>query len=474
MVTHIYSGGCPSFPYGFCTTNFWGDIPDVVSWDYSMNEAGGDPFGLEAYIRHIMAKYPNKQPKIIVKDTHMAYQRRELLQYYYNQSKTNPLLSRTARDPIVLHTDPAVQPFLNDIRIEAQRPIGFQEWRKFGTPPNAPGHTSHHPAVKEHEFIAWILTMHFLAALEVVALADGMDDEEKAHTFLYQHCPSNDIPSATSNTVPLPEPLNEKAKNSTDAWNSILFGESQLSKSQDWHMNVVQCRTSFEPIVSGDMSEIVVSGGVGDDLDIMLPKSKMYYNSGWVLDLSDDEKRSKRNLDRFQGHGFIDSKKAYYGIFTSGPLQLFLPYESTTGNIQNLPRIGDIANRWFKSIVICEVNERRRSTACNAVFDMHFVVGGVNASQISSIDNTATTYFGKKLCTHMSVPDTSTITSISELKVSGKFLSNKQSKVHRSATISDNQVGLLLTVSVHNHRINRRDESCSISHVVWEQINSIK
>jgi len=70
-------GGIPSFPYGWCMQNFWGLDADVVSWDYSMNEAGGKREGMEAYVRHVMML--DRAPKLIVKDTHMATARRDLL-----------------------------------------------------------------------------------------------------------------------------------------------------------------------------------------------------------------------------------------------------------------------------------------------------------------------------------------------------------------------------------------------------------
>lgn len=430
-----------------------------------MNEAGGDPIGLEAYMRHIMNQYPNQQPKLIVKDTHMAYQRRNLLQYYYNQSLWMPSLSQTARDPIVIHTEPAAEPFLKGISVESDRPVGFQEWRKFGTPLNAPGQTSHHPAVKEHEFIAWILTMYFLSALEVVAIAAGMNNKTDAHSFLYRHCPKPDTVGdvgATRKTL-LPEPMYAAALNSTKSYNSVLFGEKS---GQVWSMNDVHCRTSFEPIVSGDLSGIVLSGGVGEEINVMLPKSKMFYNSGWVLDLGEDEKKAKRNLDRFEGHGFIDRKKGYYGIFASGSLHLFLPHEAKDKD-QRRPVSGDPANLYFKSIVTCEVNEKRRSSACHSVFDIHYMIGGANATQISSIDTPATTYYGRKICTHIMVPATSKLTTVAEIHAAKDF-DRKRSNTHRQVEWRNDQVGLLLTITVTNHRIVRRDDACSISHVVWE------
>lgn len=77
QVRNAAIGGIPSFPYGWCMKNFWGLDADVVSWDYSMNEAGGKPEGLEAYVRHVMML--DRAPKLIVKDTHMAVARRNLL-----------------------------------------------------------------------------------------------------------------------------------------------------------------------------------------------------------------------------------------------------------------------------------------------------------------------------------------------------------------------------------------------------------
>ena len=51
VVRNAAIGGIPSFPYGWCLSNFLGEDSDLVSWDYSMNE-GNDATGLESYIRH--------------------------------------------------------------------------------------------------------------------------------------------------------------------------------------------------------------------------------------------------------------------------------------------------------------------------------------------------------------------------------------------------------------------------------------
>lgn len=77
QVRNAAIGGIPSFPYGFCLSQFLGDDADVVSWDYSMNEAGGVPQGIEAYVRHTLML--ERAPKLLVKDTHMAEKRRNIL-----------------------------------------------------------------------------------------------------------------------------------------------------------------------------------------------------------------------------------------------------------------------------------------------------------------------------------------------------------------------------------------------------------
>lgn len=442
QVNNAAIGGCPAFPYGWCMKNFWGEEPDVVSWDFAMNEAGGDPRGMEAYLRHLW-QLP-RQPKVIVKDTFMATDRRLLLQTYVQQHNI-------LHDPVVVHTEPAVRPFLD--RPEHSRPEGFRSWREFGSPLGAPGQALHHPAVKEHELIAWLLTMHFLSALQVVATSDEVSN-------LLQ-CPTPN----PNYLVPPPQTL--MANNSTDVWNTLMYGRP--SHTGFWLMNQVQCRTTFEPIVDGDLSSIIVSGSEGESLDVMLPKSKMYYNRGWVLDLSDGEKQAKRKLNIFGGLGFLDSKKAYYGLKSSGILRFLLPYEisgSSNNTLISQQKVGDRAKDWFQSVTICQVNERREGGACNAEQDLHLTLGGLNITNASMIDAARTLYLGKKLCVYLPVPETALLTSRKVLTANETpdlvFVDNVDEE-------RENRVGLALEVSIINNHIIRREQACSVSHVVWEQ-----
>jgi hypothetical protein len=338
----------------------------------------------------------------------------------------------------VFHSDPAAEPFLS--LPEKHRPPGFVDWRKFGAPPEAPGQASHHPAVKEHEMIAWLLTMHFLSALELVAAyaSDGS----------LLHCKER--------TSVLPHPLASEAESNSKPWTSVLFGDS----NRDWQMNPIHCRTTFEPIQDGKLSEIVVAGSVGEDVDVLLPKSNMFYNRGWVLDMSENEKKAKHKLDRFGGLGFRDSKKAYYGLYSSGSLVLLIPYAGTS----EMPQAGDRARDWFESVAVCEVNESREPGTCNTETDVEYSVGGANSTNATMIDAAGTLYLGKKLCSFLAVPENARLTTRKSL-----LRKRQRQQVEYSNKEEAEQVGLGVKIRVHNNRLMRPPQACSVSHVIWEQ-----
>ena len=198
----------------------------------------------------------------------MAETRRELLKKYVELG--------AIQDPVVLHSDPAVRPFLE--RREDFRPEGFQNWRKFGSPPGAPGQALHHPAVKEHEMLGWMLAMHFLSALELIAA----NDEEGASSSLQFTCPSPEEEQQrrlTTNLLPPPFLANATTMKE---WSSLFFGVPKTATASDtkddvnqqWRMNPVHCKTAYDPIVdpSGNLTSVVVSGSIGEDMNVMLPK----------------------------------------------------------------------------------------------------------------------------------------------------------------------------------------------------------
>jgi hypothetical protein len=433
-------GGCPAFPYGWCLSNFLGESPDVISWDYSMNEAGGVPEGMEAYIRHALTL--PRRPKLLVKDTYMATQRRNLLGNYEDLLK----------DPVVIHTDKAVKPFLD--REEAHRPKGFQEWRKFGAPQGAPGQALHHPAVKEHELIGWILAMHFVTALQVLVAKPDLE------------CP---VPEQE---LRLPPPVSGKLINATLEYTSVLFGESHTEEV--WSMNPVHCRTTFKPILTGDLKSIVYSGTTGEDIDIMLPKSQMFYNKAWTLDLSESEKSAQRKLNTFDhGLGFLDRKEAYYGIYTSGRIKLLVPYEAAATAAH--PKVGDAAGEWFQSLIICQVNEKRDAGVCNGAEDLGYAVGDVNATNVIMLGDSGTLFLGKKICAAIPIPKDATFTSRRLLEEQQRREEEHKLGENQIVAIPENEspladeIALLVEVFVTNQHIVHLNQACSVSHVIWEQ-----
>jgi transcriptional regulator of nitric oxide reductase len=75
-------------------------------------------------------------------------------------------------------------------------------------------------------------------------------------------------------------------------------------------------------------------------------------------------------------------------------------------------------------------------------------------------------YLGKKLCTYVSVPEKALLTSRAEIiqKDSKRIVAS-----HPIGHPEDDLVGLEVTITIHNHHIVKRDDSCSVSHVIWEQ-----
>jgi hypothetical protein len=113
-------GGIPSFPYAFCLEHFLGRDPDVISWDYSMNEQGKDASVLESWIRQATQQLP-RRPMVIMVDTNSN--RMNLLEQYTQRGWLKDALAVGKREILgdetkVLAMDPL--------------PPGFQEWDEFG------------------------------------------------------------------------------------------------------------------------------------------------------------------------------------------------------------------------------------------------------------------------------------------------------------------------------------------------------
>jgi len=441
QVRNAAIGGVPSFPYGWCLDNFMGDDADVISWDYSMNEAGGVADGLEAYMRHGLSM--KRRPMLIVKDTsiHFARDRYDLVQSYVDNG--------ALKDPIVLSMEDAIESFLH--LKEDLLPIGFQEWRKFGAPKGSPGQTSHHPGVKQHESYGWLLTMHFIAVLELVAVFASKDGIANAFS------PTD---AKEDSNMMLPAPIH--GNNVAPKLFSLFYGydtkHALASKQMSWKMNQVHCRTTYAPILNNNLQDIVVSGIVGDDRDIMRPRGAQLYNKGWVLDLGESEKNAKKKLERYGGLGYIDSKKAYYGIYASGQLELFLPCIGRDDILKKMQTSAEEtpARECFHNVVVCEVNEKHTGKECNLEKDLSFLMGDFKSEEIELINAVGPSYWGRNICLRIGIPSESKLSKAEE-KLNG-----------------DSNIGVSLTITVASTSVILRSGPCSISHVVWEQMDKIE
>uniref|UniRef100_A0A7S1BW83 Uncharacterized protein n=1 Tax=Corethron hystrix TaxID=216773 RepID=A0A7S1BW83_9STRA len=442
IVRNAGIGGIPSFPYGWCLENFLGSDADVVSWEFTLNEAGGIPGGLEAYVRHV-SSMPNV-PKLIVKDSPKARGRLEVLRKY---SKKNVL-----RDAVAVYSDLAAEDFVSMKKEE--RPPGFKNWEEFGAPPGSPGQVKWHPTHQEHALYGWMIAMHILTSMELAAKLINLGLDKRTFTFKSPLLPRPLFPPHNTDEKPI----------------SVLVGDPIDGPLQEptspWLLNRVSCRTSFEPHLKdeGTLKDIVVSGLAPEKVDILLPKGMMTYGKGWVWDIGDSERKAKNRLTVHDGGlGFIDSKTALYGLPISGMLNLWLPWEGTTGGWQathHTPSVGDRASKWFKSFVICEVNEKRTAKECKMDTDVDYFVGGASAaSKVEKIVAPGVQYLTKDICVQVDVHSTSTLSSRPD-DGSGS-----------SSITGSGNVGLSVDVKVTGF-LTLKDGACSISHVVWEQLGT--
>jgi hypothetical protein len=424
-------GGIPSFPYGFCLEHFLGS-PDVMSWDYSMNEGGKDASVLEAFIRQAMQQLP-KRPMMIMLDTNAV--RTKLLKDYTDRGLLADAIAVGKKEVLsdaIFKMDPL--------------PEGVQQWDEFGAPGSCPGRGSWHPKKKEHELIGWMIAMHFLEALE------RAHELELAGTVPH-------FPSAPA----FPAPLTHPASNPHEI-TELLYGHP--TENGEHVMKDLSCRTSFLPATDTTkvIPSIVVSGFAEGDLDIMVDRTDAHYKEGWVLDVSKVERDTKRKVEKCGGLGYVDMKIAMYGVPESGVLRLWLPYEAhdeKSGNGAD----GSDASEWFDDLVICEANEKRADNACQLDHDMDITVGGVKATGISPI-NGAAAYLKRKTCVNVGVPQGALVTTLGNVRsTDGRPLSTEDKK---KFGVDDATVGLVVDFQARPN-VKRENGACCLSHIVWEQ-----
>lgn len=432
-------GGIPSFPYGFCLKNFLGSNSDVVSWDFGMNE-GNDAKGLESYFRHAMTSL-DKNPMFIVLDNKPP--RKKLIQEYAKKGY--------APDSIFLDRDKMTKSETAKKLISSPSPPnGFKDWDVWGSPKGAPGQSPWHPKFKEHEMMGWAIAMYFVEAFKYIV--------ENSHTF------SSETTIKNKKLTSLPEPV---YKDNSDH-SAITIGVPNSDNSNEWHMSHTSCRTSFKPNMSGPLSDIITSGlspEANSPENVMTDHKEEDFEKGWLVDVGTVEKKTKRKVESFGGMGYIDMKIAIYGTSKSGTLEMWLPYEDEDSQNVNQSKksLRSIdtrrANQYFKSLILCEVNEKRGNDECNFSQDLHIEIGGAKVVSISKMN--AAAYLKKQICIHVEIPSEA---QISKHPLTASSYNNEDPFLNFEGKTD---IGLEVKVSVSNENVSFENGACSISHVVW-------
>ena len=420
IVRNSAIGGIPSFPYGWCLSNFLGNDADLVSWDYGMNEGNG-ALGLESYVRQSLL-LPKSPPLFVLLDM-KSKKRLDILQQYVNLG--------VMPDPIALGNKDAVDKKLLSLP-ENERPIGLQKWDEWGAPKGAPGQSPWHPKKMEHELMGWMLSMYMLDALDDALNVMESDSNWRNSIFakIEQH---------TAEEVVLPPPITDASKTGAA---SMLHGTASQINNKEWHMDHISCRTSFLPNVSGELNSIILSGVAKDDEDMLQSRDDSLFNGGWVMDVGKLERDTKLKVLKYGGLGYVDMKTALYGIPSSGTLKLRLPYEGF--KTISHPAINIHASEYFNAVVFCEVNEKRSDDECKMISDLNFRLGdaSVAKSNVSQVKDVAS-YLKKDICIRVEIP--------------------KDAKL-------DAELGLVVEVTVSGSGVSRENGACSISHVIWESM----
>ncbi|KAL7576515.1 hypothetical protein ACA910_018014 [Epithemia clementina (nom. ined.)] len=488
LVRNAAIGGIPSFPYGFCLEHFLGPTPDVISWDFSMNELGRDNTAvLEAYIRHSQHQLSQTRPMIISLDTHRG--RCDLLQQYTQQNLLQDALCVGKADAVFGKSD--LESFDKQSSAKSSTlPTGLQEWSEFGAPRNCPGRSGWHPKKKEHEMIAWIIAMEFVDALEQAARIAETDP----NWILTYKDPLD--PSVRHYTPKFPKPLSRTLPDNqhAPAIERLLFGHAAISENggndkDEYQIHHVSCRTNFLPATDHTkvLSNIVISGlasGLTAD-NIMTPRTDQQYTKGWVLDVSTLERETKVKVENCGGLGYEDMKIALYGVPESGPLRLWLPIElpSQGGNNKKKQKKEDLdlsATHWLDSVILCEANEKRSADACQLDHDLELQVGGVAVPSSSIVVmHGAGEYLKRPTCVHVTIPETSRMTPLDQLQTMDQKPLHDETKQRLLQGLSSSSVhkkkdkkpssllGLVVDVRAAS-RVTRSAGACCLSHVAWE------
>jgi hypothetical protein len=290
-----------------------------------------------------------------------------------------------------------------------------------------------------------------------------------------------------------PPPILTKTSDWHHPWSSLVLGmdgDPEMDHTK-WAMPQTQCCTSFDSSLPSNMQDLILSGTVGDDDPALLlrPKSAMYYNAGWVLDLDLPLKRDKR-MRQGEGNqnGSIDTKKAYYGVSTSGTLRMFIPMTIkgrdvdtpyATWNKEMKKKSKQIleAIEYVFPLVVCQFAMTSRPDGCRFPKDLAFRIDGKPAA--ANLMPSAIVSNVHNACVALEIPHDARLTrKESYKKQNGKGRATNDNDVQSrrrtrkdmddTSSSEDTSWGLLLEIEVRNSRLTWDKGPCSVSQVIWQ------
>jgi len=455
VVRNAAIGGIPSFPYGFCLDHFLGTDPDVISWDYSMNEGGKDSSVLEAFVRQATAQLP-RRPMVIMVDTNK--QRMKTLGEYTRRGWLGDAIAIGKKDIL---NEQQIFGGKSNPKSEKDLPPGFRDWNEFGAPKNCPGRGSWHPKKQEHAMMGWMIAMHFIEAMEKAI--ELREEEATAGSDIQQNQELlNEIPQYR-------KPISSNTHRNDPEVTELLFGHHN-NNDEEYIMKQLSCRTSFLPATdhTKTLPSVIVSGLAEGDLDIMVDRTDKHYQEGWVLDVSKVERDTKRKVEKCGGLGYVDMKIALYGIPESGKLRLWLPFEGPSHDHHEHDGADVNARHWFDDFVLCEANDKRDDKACKLDRDLELIVGGVEvaADNVHPLKGAAE-YLKRPTCVNVGVPSDAVVTPLRDLRtLEGRILSQKEKA--KFGAYGDEALGMVVDITPKSS-VTRANGACCLSHIVWEQ-----
>lgn len=456
-------------------------LPHIILWDYADTSA---PAKLEMFLRTVGTlwntgnEYNEDHPLLVFRN--LDAKGVSLLRHY-GKLPVSLVLNETAAAQPMLDLDPAV------------RPPGFVHWDDWGDDGGGGGASQPRTdsasyrgwmTAQQHEWTAWLVVMHVLAALEyAVAVAANSSDP----AF---HLPP---PPETQPQLPPPRylPTNEQ-------WSSLVLGDHapklQCFSSYVWrtlravgkelvpaeaHTPSVNMEkqvgddespqtselletallTTGPGQVRNHLSRLIQQGAFHTPTEQMLLPHLAFYSTGWVLDLDTVSKRAKqRTAPHFRG--FDDWKVAYQGTVASPPLILSVPTEVT--------------GLWLcESSAPTPVSSLRAddSTVCSLARDVTVRLVGQPLPLVTFPVGVVTAFERSNPCVQVQLPDQPANDAADEVDTTIAANVDVDQRVRPPVKNADDARGdaprLELSLQVTNPTVTYASGPCSLAHVLY-------